>query len=277
MKIYPKTNKYFEGLDSLMEYVEKDKGIEIQFFNEHGPMSSFEIKSVIDETLKRIPDIKEITIHPPLVNYEIEDVLMKDKTIIENQLKDICELSQKYDITINMLYHTEQNIIKAREILIPWLKRLLKIIEGKKVRILIENLFMFFEDKCSVLEIAKEIDNPQLRVCIDVCHLYCNAHIYKKSIEEFLDGYMLDKDICKKYVYQVHFATALNNDGYIDHKTHGRKHENYESLVHDYNLMKKYGLDDCNYVVEVSENDYVKRPDQIEEIKMLNKAIKEIK
>ena len=72
MNIYPKTSKNFEGLDKLLPYVEKYKGIEIQFFDENGIMSDFDIESAINELMKRVPDLKEVTIHPPLCNYDFE-------------------------------------------------------------------------------------------------------------------------------------------------------------------------------------------------------------
>ena len=66
MNIYPKTCRNFEGLDKILKYVEKYNGIELQFFDEQGPMSRFEIESVIDKLVQKVPTIKEITIHPPL-------------------------------------------------------------------------------------------------------------------------------------------------------------------------------------------------------------------
>lgn len=86
MKIYPKTSSSFEGLDKLMPYVDKDKGIELQFFNENGNMSRFEIEDVIERLMSKIPDLKEITIHPPLELYEIECIISKDINIIKEQL-----------------------------------------------------------------------------------------------------------------------------------------------------------------------------------------------
>lgn len=48
-----------------------------------------------------------------------------------------------------------------------------------------------------------------------MCHLYCQAHIYKKNIEEFLERY-LNKEKCERQVYQIHFAYTANDDGYIE-------------------------------------------------------------
>ena len=57
----------------------------------------------------------------------------------------------------------------------------------------------------------------------------------------FIQEY-LDKELCEKYVYQIHFATALNNDGFIDKRTHGRVHENENSMIDDLKWMMEYNL-----------------------------------
>jgi hypothetical protein len=79
---------------------------------------------------------------------------------------------------------------------------------------------------------------------------------------------------CEKYVKQIHFAAALNGDGYISKENHGRKHESYETLVEELEWLKNMGMKDKHFVTEVGEEDYYARVDQIEEIKMLKQATK---
>lgn len=269
MKIYPKTSRNFEGLDKLMPYVEKNKGIELQFFDENGLMAEFEIKRVIDDLLERVPYIEEITIHPPLCNYDLELILFKDTGIIERQLKVLVELTRKYNIRINLLYHTQWRFEKHKELTIDKIKDLLKIIEGENVLFLLENLYMFDETKCSVFEIAEYINHPNLKVCFDICHMYCRNNIRKGNIEEYAASY-LNPELCRKYIYQVHFSYTADNDGYVVRKTHGRVHRNIDELEYDFNLMKKYNMIDCNYITEVSEEDYDLRVDQLKELEMLD-------
>ena len=48
---------------------------------------------------------------------------------------------------------------------------------------------MFIMDEqtnCTVLALCEYLNNEHLKVCMDICHLYCQAHIYKYNIEEFL-------------------------------------------------------------------------------------------
>ena len=103
MRVYPKTSSDFEGLDKLEPYVDRYNGIELQFFNENGNMSPFDFKSVVEKLLNRMPNIKEITIHPPLNLYEIECIISKDINIIKSQLKTMVKLSRKYNIKMNIV------------------------------------------------------------------------------------------------------------------------------------------------------------------------------
>ena len=101
MKIYPKINEKLEGLDNLEKEIKQYKGVEIQYFPKNQEeIVDFEIEKPIEEILKRYPDIQEITVHPPLCNYEIEIVLLKDKNIFLNQIRTIVKLSKKYDIIL---------------------------------------------------------------------------------------------------------------------------------------------------------------------------------
>ncbi len=268
MNIYPKVSSYFEGLDKLEEYVKKYQGIELQFFDENGPIAPFDIATPIEKLMERIPEIKEITIHPPLIDYDIELVLFKDYRIIEEQFKIIVELSKKYNIRINLLYHTMYNFKKHSVLTLDKIKELIKILEGENAYLLLENIFMFPEKECTVFQIAKEVDSPNLKVCFDICHLYCRASINKSNVEDYAKTY-LDKELCQKYIHQVHFSYTVNNDGYIDRKTHGRVHKSKEAMLYDLELLEKYNMRNCNYITEVSEDDYDTRVDQLKEIKWL--------
>ena len=271
MKIYPKTSERLEGLDKLISFVEKYKGIELQYFDKEGTMNEFDIEPPIEKLMEKVPYIKEITIHPPLLNYDIECIMMKDINIIKKQLRSLRELSEKYNIKLNINYHTEWNFKVHKETTIDLFKEILKEIEGTNVILLIENLYMFDEDKCCVFELANYINHPNLKVCFDICHMYCKVNIYKTNVESYIKNY-LNKEICRKFVYQVHFSYTTNNDGYVERNTHGRVHRNIEELKYDYELMKSYGMGECNYITEISEEDYSNRVDQLKELEMLEKV-----
>ena len=274
MKIYPKTNEYLEGIEEFEKTLKEYKGIEIQYFaKSKSEIVDFEITKPIESLLKKYPQIEEITIHPPLCDYELEVVLLKDKNIFLNQIKEIVKLSKKYKIKINIVQHTRLLMSQAKLSIIPVLEKAKKIMKGTNTKIVFENIYMMEEQKdCTVINLCEYLNSENMKVCIDMCHLYCQAHIYKKNIEEFLEKY-LDKEKCKRQVYQIHFAYTANEDGYIDRRTHAIMHPDQETLNYDANLLWEYGRKECNWVTEVSEKDYKTREDEANEIKMLSEYI----
>lgn len=276
MKIYPKTNEYLEGIEEFEKTLKEYKGIEIQYFKKSDKeLVDFKIEKPIEQILEKYPYIEEITIHPPLCDYELEIVLLKDKNIFLNQIKTIVRLSKKYNIKINIVEHTRLLMSQAKLTILPVLEKAKKIMKNTNTKIVFENIYMMEEqENCSVIELCEYLNSENMKVCIDMCHLYCQAHIYKKKIEEFLERY-LNKEKCQRQVYQIHFAYTANEDGYIDRTTHAIMHPNEETLYYDAKLLCQYGMGDCNWITEVSEKDYSTRKDQVNEIKMLsNQKIK---
>ena len=276
MKIYPKTNEYLEGIEEFEKTLKEYKGIEIQYFKKSDKeLVDFKIEKPIEQILERYPYIEEITVHPPLCEYELEIVLLKDKNIFLNQIKTIVRLSKKYNIKINIVEHTRLLMSQAKLTILPVLEKAKKIMKNTNTKIVFENIYMMEEqENCSVIELCEYLNSENMKVCIDMCHLYCQAHIYKKKIEEFLEKY-LNKEKCQRQVYQIHFAYTANEDGYIDRTTHAIMHPNEETLYYDAKLLCQYGMGDCNWITEVSEKDYSTRKDQVNEIKMLsNQKIK---
>lgn len=276
MKIYPKTNEYLEGIEEFEKTLKEYKGIEIQYFKKSDKeLVDFKIEKPIEQILERYPYIEEITIHPPLCEYELEIVLLKDKNIFLNQIKTIVRLSKKYNIKINIVEHTRLLMSQAKLTILPVLEKAKKIMKNTNTKIVFENIYMMEEqENCSVIELCEYLNSENMKVCIDMCHLYCQSNIYKKKIEEFLEKY-LNKEKCQRQVYQIHFAYTANEDGYIDRTTHAIMHPNEETLYYDAKLLCQYGMGDCNWITEVSEKDYSTRKDQVNEIKMLsNQKIK---
>lgn len=275
MIIYPKTSENLEGLEYLKKYVEEYKGIEIQL------LSYEQTKQITYKFLKQlkdqIPQLVEVTIHLPLREDFNFEVLAFSKLDLEKErLKMLCEASREFNLKLNLLYHTRWNYISwSNSGAIERMKELLEVIQNSNVNILIENIYALVErTECTVLKVAKQIDNEHLKVCLDTCHIHCVANMYKITLNEYLSTY-LNKEDCQKYIQQIHFAGTLNEDGYIDKKTHGRVHDSWESFEEDYNILKQFGIEDRIIVAEVSEDDYSTRIDQIKEIEMLIKKEEE--
>lgn len=270
MQIYPKVDERLNGLEPLREYVEKYKGIELQFFHNNGIWGNYDIVPSIEKLMDEVPNIKEVTIHPPLGDYDIELVALKDIELIKSKIIEAITLSNKYDIKINLLYHVTWPIEMMEQGPIGKIEELVEMVQNTKVDLLIENIYALTEYKkqCTVLEICRRINNEHLRVCLDICHLHCMANIFELEFNKFLDEYM-DKELAEKYIYQIHFAATKDNDGYIEKNTHGRKHDFLEELLEDYKILQNYGLTNKKIITEVSEEDYSSRVDQKYEVELL--------
>ena len=275
MIIYPKTSENLEGLEYLKRYAEEYRGIEIQLLSyEHTQKITY---NVIKQLKSQIPQLEEVTVHLPIrEDFNFEALAFSKIDFEKERLKMLCEASQEFNLKLNLLYHTRWNYISwSNSGAIDRMMELLEVIQNTNVNILIENIYAIVERKeCSVLKVAKQIDDEHLKVCLDTCHLHCVANIFKISLNEYLNTY-LNKEDCKKYIQQIHFAGTLNNDGVIDKKTHGRMHDSWESFEEDFNILKRFGIENKIIVTEVSEDDYSTRKDQIEEIKMLIKKDEE--
>lgn len=276
MKIYTKTS--LQDMSEEMNEINRScEGMELQFFHEKDIADEFDFETLIRKRKKEFPNLKEIVVHPPLSNYNIELIVFKNKELIAKQLAKLVELSKELNIKLAINYHTYWTKEQYRTSgLANIIKEYLKIIENTNVTMLIENIYMILDEKkeCAAIEICKFIDHPNLRACIDTTHVHCKANIYQKDFYATINE-QFNKEDCEKYVKQIHFASALNNDGYIEKKTHGRKHESYKSLKEELKWLEEFGMKDKIYVTEVSEEDYFLRTDQIEEIKMLQKAMQE--
>ena len=269
MIIYPKVNESLQGLNNLKKYVEKYKGLEIQLLSME--QTNENTYKSIKKLKNEIPNIEEVTIHLPLrdeVTFETYAFSKLDQE--KERLEKLIDISNEYNLRINLLYHTRWNYNSWHNSgAVEKMKELLDIIKNSNVFILIENMYAIVERKeCTVLKVAKEIDNVHLRVCIDVCHIHVEANMYREPISEYINKY-LNKEDCEKYVHQIHFAGTLDEDGYIDEKTHGRLHDSWVSFEEDYNFLKQFGIKDKIIVTEISEEDYSTRKDEIKEIEML--------
>lgn len=272
MNIYPKLDKNFNGLKELEKYIKKDKGVELQFFHEDGVWGNYDFNTAINTLMKKIPSIKEITIHPPLDDYDIELVVLKAMKLLETKIEEAIKISKQYNIKINLLYHVGWNMKMMEQGAIERIEKSLNLLKETNVNIVLENIFGMneYKQKCTVIEICKKINNPHLRACIDVCHLHCMANIFKLDFDSFMKSY-IEKDQASKYVYQIHFSDTKNNDGYINKETHGRKHDSLSEALQDYNILKLYNMTNANIITEISEENYNTRKDQVDEIKLLEK------
>ena len=106
MKIHPKTNEFLEGIEAMSQYIEEEKGVEIQYFaKDEEKLVDFEAEKPIRRLMKKFPALEEITVHPPLSGYDIELLLYKNKDLIYSELKQLIDLANEYGIKINIIYN----------------------------------------------------------------------------------------------------------------------------------------------------------------------------
>lgn len=271
MKIYPKIDDRYNGLESLKEYIVKYKGVEIQFFNNDNIWGNYDIEKTINFVMNKISEIQEITVHPPLHDHDIEMLIEKDINIIKTDIKKAIKLTNQFNMKINLLYHVTWPINKIEVSVLNKIREIVKEVEGTKVNILLENIHTLNENNfCTVLEICRRINSKNLKVCLDICHLHCVANIFKIDIKDLLERY-ISKELAEQYIYQIHFSDTKNNDGYIDKKTHGVKHDSLQDIVKDFKILKKFNIEQRIIVTEIAEEDYINRNDQKFEIELLEK------
>lgn len=272
MKLMPKISTILEQSLCMKDYIDKYEKMEIQFFQECPGSTEVRFEETIDKYVNEF-NVKEITIHPPLEEFDIEYIILRDLNYMDEYIDRAIKLSRKYDIRLNLLFHTNWSLERLKFAVAPRLESVLNKLQNENVYILLENLIFNHDIKsCSPLEFCDYMNHPNLKACIDICHLHAKCNLLKKEINEFA-SYFLDKEKCEKQVYQIHFSYVADNDGYIDKSTHGIVHKDKESLVEDVEFLKQYGMGDKVIVTEIGEKDYMTRSDQRQEIKWLEEVL----
>lgn len=272
MKLMPKISSKIDQSVCMKDYIDKYEKIEIQFFKEEVGNIEFKFEEIIDKYVREFK-VKEITIHPPIDEFDLEYLILRDLNYMDKYVDKAITLSKKYNIRLNLLFHTNWSLEKLKFAIAPRIQSVLNKLQNENVYILLENLIHNHDrESCSPLEFCNYMNHPKLKVCIDICHLHAKSNLLKKEINEFI-SYFLEKEKCEKHVYQIHFSYVANNDGYIDKSTHGIVHKDKESLIKDVELLKKYGMGDKLIVTEIGEKDYTNRPDQRQELKWLEEVL----
>lgn len=272
MKLMPKISSKIEQTLCMKDYIDKYERMEIQFFQDEPGNTDVNFEEIIDEYINKF-DVKEITIHPPLNEFDLEYIILRDEKYLDEYVDRAIKITKKYNIRLNLLFHTNWSFEKLKFGIAPKIKSALKKIENENVYILIENLiFNHDRESCSPIEFCEYMNHPNLKVCIDLCHLRAKSNLLKKNINEFLD-YFVDKEKCERQVYQIHFSYAANNDGYADKSTHGIMHKDKMVLIEDVEILRKYGMGDKIIVTEIGEKNYDERPDQRQELEWLEEVL----
>ena len=263
IKVFPKIGESLEALDNIMPHIED--GIEIQCLGNRS------ISEICGELLNRCKNIKEVTIHPYIPECNVSYILLVHDDILLSSLKDCIDVSLKYNIKVNLVVHGD---LKYDIIEKTWGLNLFEcahgLLKGTNVTLLIENIpdiCMIDRQLDSAVNLVKQLNSSNIKLCLDTCHVNIFSRIYKLDYESKLKYY--GKGIIQDILGQVHFNSLSNNDGIADEKTHSTPHTE-EELLADMKFLEDLGVTDVKLVTEILEDDYVKMENTIKEIKLVN-------
>lgn len=266
MRVYPKLDDAFAGVNVLKEYV-KD-GLELQLLH----TISNKLNRTISTYKTIFPDLKEITLHYSMMECDLGIPLCND-VAFEKLISDITYISglaEAHSVKINLLLHVQDkyDLVIARG-LKSKLARLKEYLERFNILLLLENVIDVngaLDCKEHALEFVREMDAENIKCCLDICHIRC--YLNKFNFDESILEEYLGTDL-NRLVYQIHFADTWDNDGFKDFKTHAKYHSR-KSFEHDINLLKRLNIDDKIIITEIVEfdNNYEHRECQLKELQL---------
>ena len=275
MLICPKIYVDKEENTPLTKYINSEHRAEIQMANQKDVPSrkGYDVAGTVDFAMEQFPDIKTLIVHLPLNDCYLEIIAAINPERLLEEMVSAVSAADKYDIDLYLLYHTAVMHDAVCRTLEDTLYKMLSIIKRRRITILVENAVFYPGKILPNLVLCNEFLQPQLKACVDTTHIKCQAKMYDTAPHQFMEEQLshFESNELNSIVKVIHFAQATENDGYIDKKTHGRRHENFDELKKDVDILEQCGIKDAIYVTEVSEDDYYSRVDQIWEIESLMK------
>lgn len=237
------------------------------------PKLDDELRAAVD-VLCNFPNLKYACLHLPFrtVNFQYMwlDHDMRAKFV--DFLLDCADHAKALGVDIDVLSHItytvgEFNTYGGFEML----ETIDSLLEGTRVTFLLENSIINLSEssKQNIYDyVFSSTAYKNIKFCWDICHHQVSENVMweRLSLHPGLVASMKN----------IHFACTLDGDGYRDRKrTHGRGHPNYEAVCDDLAYIVSYGVDlsRMNIVAEISEDDYVERPDLRRELEYLQRAL----
>ena len=223
--------------------------------------------------------INEAILHMPFGLHLIESFMMDtdnhDKLI--KFIINCIRLGDSNNINIGILFHLEFgselfDICGGEQ----YVRYLHSLIQDTNVFFVFENGMVNFNCYDTKIETSFDvmhriIDLDRAVFCLDVCHLKSHENAVNHSIS-------IPKEIIDK-IHSIHFSATLNNDGFIDKKnTHSLLHRSLADVVEEFKYLSDKGIDLDNSIIvtEITEKDYVNRPDMIKELALVRSARKKL-
>lgn len=258
MRVIPKIAEYdFEYLESYEDIV--TDAIEIQLLSKK---FSDSLKN-ITEICRYFKKLNYVVLHLPFKCLNIGHIHSCHRVELDFILfvVKIMELGNILNINFDILFHLNNTGEEFEDSGgVEFLEYLCNLVENSKVSFLLENsirsLNIHLNEIDNVSYVFQKIRNEKLGFCLDVCHLQASENVYATKFDLSFE--------CLNALKNIHFSKTLNNDGYRDKKkTHGRVHLNKEDVLKDLRYLEEKGisLENINMVLEISEDDYINRPD----------------
>lgn len=218
-----------------------------------------------------LPPVQTCIIHLPFGAHELELYCLSDLMRVR-LLRFLQQLNFISDVRIVMHCETAYSLISWAN----WESVLENLyhFSGRHITFLIENAMtspnravLSYPDAAEFLE---HTNKPYIKGLVDLTHIRATMNLM--GVQQDYPAH------AASLVTTYHIASARNHDGWLDKKTHGRCHFTYSKLQTDLDfLFSKFPLNaDTICVAEVSEEDYVGRPDMLLEIQWMQRYRKEV-
>lgn len=228
------------------------------------------MEKMLTMTLNEHKAVKEVTVHAPMSHCDIEDNFdNKERLHFMYRLVDMCnKLSEKCNIRINMLYHCSNSFSYFEKKKQLWIfRRLIKLMRGKRTYLILENCILSnitSTNKDGCISVIKMLGSNKVKMCLDLAHAMGFSELSGVPVTELFKDKQLNE-----ITRQVHFSQYKSIIGQPTIYDHSIPHKEIEDIKRDILLLKKLGLKDALLVVEVCEDDYNVRSNQIQEFKLL--------
>lgn len=249
-------------LDFLIGYA----GVEVQLLSED---LVAEAESVMN-LLAVYPNLRYVCLHMPfsLVNLGFVMCCSVHSLAVNTLLDYLLTMSADSGVEFDVLFHLRTVISEfcalGGE---DYLLCLDEKVSGSKVSLILENSVMPLTcpmDKADTINyLFSKRSFSNIFACLDICHLRLSERIWGTSLN-FSPGYLAA-------IRNIHFSYVDTSYLYFKDMGHSDPHPSLSSVIEDMAYIKSRGLllEDLRFVLEVTERDYVNRPNLKYEIRLL--------
>lgn len=236
-----------------------------------------------DAMWRRVVDqykLQDVILHAPFRQHNLEDVCLS-KELRQRATEYIlrqCEYAEHYGVNTYILYHITYPVESAVNLnFYAELDAFLEPIKNsERTKLLVENTIVSLDigkrriEEDPITEVLKATTADQVMMCFDLCH-YLSS---KNAVQEEYNF----SPTWRNRIYSVHFSETRRNEGFKHFAvSHGRRHDSQMGVARDLCLLKDLGvdLDRVRIVAEISEADYILRPEEAQELAWLHKLNRE--